>query len=258
MEFREISHLGVGVAGNNDYTSSFSGSAIGSAAATNLIINTLPAEMRKVLEPSLRPVLLTKEQFLYQEEDKLEYIYFPETAVVSEFKILEDGRMVEIAVTGRDGAIGLSSLFCDSQTAPNCIQVSQAGTASRVDFETFDKLLRTNEKIRKDLSHFVDAHIRQISQKAICNMYHSVKERLCTWLLMIQDRCGRKILNLTHEQIARTLGVYRPSVTCIAQELRDSHLINYSRGGISICDRRRIEMSACSCYLELGRLATGH
>lgn len=82
-------------------------------------------------------------------------------------------------------------------------------------------------------------------------MYHSVKERLCTWLLLVQDRCGKKKLKLTHEQIARVLGVYRPSVTCIALEMRASKLINYSRGGMSIRDRAKMESSACGCYLEL-------
>jgi len=219
-----------------------------SASCGNMILSALPADLQRMLEPSVRPVMLTKEQFIYQEGDTLDFIYFPETAVVSEFKILEDGRMVEIAVTGREGAVGLSSLFSDSHVAPNCTQVSQAGSARKVDAETFEKLLRTNEKLRLGLSRFVDLYIRQISQKAICNMYHSVKERLCTWLLMVQDRCGRTTLNLTHEQIARTLGVYRPSITCIAQELRRANLINYSRGGISICDRKRIEQSACTCY----------
>lgn len=218
----------------------------------NLILRELPTELRKTLEPSLRTVNLAKEQFLYQEGDDLEYVYFPITAVVSEFKILEDGRMVEIAVTGREGAVGLSSLFSDSHTAPNCTQVSQAGTALRLDFETFDKLIRSDNRLRSSLSQFVDLYIRQISQKAICNMYHSVKERLCTWLLMVQDRSGRSTLNLTHEQIARTLGVYRPSITCIAQELRSNKLIDYSRGGISIVDRDKVEQAACTCYFEVG------
>jgi len=222
------------------------------AASTNMILSALPNDVKRILEPSLRPVMLTKEQFLYQEDDRLDFIYFPETAVVSEFKILEDGRMVEIAVTGKEGAVGLSSLFSETHIAPNCTQVSQAGSARKLDAETFEKLLRTNTNLRLGLSRFVDLYIRQISQKAICNMYHSVKERLCTWLLMVQDRCGRATLNLTHEQIARTLGVYRPSITCIAQELRRARLINYSRGGISICDRKRIEQAACTCYFELG------
>jgi Mn-dependent DtxR family transcriptional regulator len=98
----------------------------------------------------------------------------------------------------------------------------------------------------------MDHYIRQISQRAICNMYHSVKERFCTWLLMLQDRSGKKTLKLTHEQIARTLGVYRPSVTCIALEMRADGLIDYSRGGITIKDRKGMEEAACPCYFEMG------
>lgn len=228
----------------------------GPVRPANLILSAIPAEIRRVLEPSLKTVSLAKEQFLYQEEDRLNYVYFPETAVISEFKILEDGRMVEVAVTGREGAIGLPSLISDMHVAANCAQVSQAGIAKRIDAETFEKILRSDERLRNRLSHFLDIYIRQISQKAICNMYHSVKERLCTWLLMVQDRCGKTTLNLTHEQIARILGVYRPSITCIAQELRDKKLINYSRGGISIVDRKRIEQAACHCYAELGSPAS--
>jgi CRP-like cAMP-binding protein len=220
--------------------------------ASNLILDALPSEMNRILAPSLKPVVLTKEEFIYHEDDRLDFVYFPVTAVISEFKMLEDGRMVEIAVTGREGAVGLSSMFSDSRVAPNSTQVSQAGTAQKLDAITFERLLRSNDRLRLGLNKFVNQYIKQISQKAICNMYHSVKERLCTWLLMVQDRCGRTTLNLTHEQIARTLGVYRPSITCIAQELRQMKLINYSRGGISICNRSRIEKSACTCYAELG------
>jgi CRP-like cAMP-binding protein len=224
----------------------------------NLILKSLPAEAYALLEPFMKTVSVSKEQFLYQEDGRLEYLYFPITAVVSEFKILEDGRMVEIAVTGREGAIGLSSMFSASHLAPNCTQVTQAGTAKRIDAASFERILRSNQALRESLIMFVDPYIRQISQKAICNMYHSVKERLCTWLLMVQDRCGRTTLNLTHEQIARTLGVYRPSITCIAQELREKGLIDYSRGGISIVDRDMVEEAACSCYMELATPPEGH
>lgn len=229
-----------------------------SVVSENSILKSLPYDLANILDPSLRRVALSKDAFIYQEEDVLQYVYFPETAVVSEFKVLEDGRMVEIAITGREGAIGLSSLFSDSTVVRNSTQVTQAGYAKRIDAPTLNKLLQRHQELRARLSKPVDMYIRQISQKAICNMYHSVKQRLCTWLLMIQDRCGRKTLSLTHEQIARVLGVYRPSVTCIAQEMREDHLIDYSRGGISICDRPLVERSACTCYFELGGLRLAH
>jgi CRP-like cAMP-binding protein len=218
----------------------------------NDVLDALEADLNSILGTAVKQVVLAKEQFIYQEGDELEFIYFPVTAVVSEFKILEDGRMVEIAVIGKEGGIGLSSVFSGSHVAPNCTQVAQAGTAIRIDAVAFEKLLLSRDELKSALNGAMDQYIRQISQKAICNMYHSVKERLCSWLLMVQDRCGRSTLNLTHEQIARTLGVYRPSITCIAQELRNAGLINYSRGGISIVDRDGVEDTACTCYLELG------
>jgi len=36
----------------------------------------------------------------YMQDDRLDYVYFPETAVVSELRTLDDGRMVEVAITG--------------------------------------------------------------------------------------------------------------------------------------------------------------
>lgn len=219
-------------------------------SSSNLLLSGLKPDLFNVLRPSLRSVFLEEDQYLYMQDGRLDYLYFPETAVLSELRTLEDGRMVEVAITGREGAVGFSSLFCSSRVA-NCTQVSQAGSAVRIESGAFEKMLRVDPELAKMLSPHLDHYIRQISQRAICNMYHSVKERLCTWLLLVQDRCGKKTLKLTHEQIARILGVYRPSVTCIALEMRKEHLINYSRGGLSICDRSKIEDSACDCYLEL-------
>src|SRR5206468_10485983 len=126
----------------------------GRLRSTNLILDSVPADILSRLEPALKTVSLAKEQFLYQEEDRLNYIYFPETAVISEFKILEDGRMVEVAVTGKEGAIGLPALISDAHVAPNCAQVSQAGLAKRIDVETFEKIINADPKLRARMSHF--------------------------------------------------------------------------------------------------------
>lgn len=219
-------------------------------SSSNQLLGSVPTPIFDLIKPSLRSVFLEEDTYLYLQDARLDYIYFPETAVISELRTLEDGRMVEVAITGREGAVGFSSLFCSSNAA-NCTQVSQAGSAVRVDRQAFEKMLRVNPELAGVFSPHIDHYIRQISQRSICNMYHSVKERLCTWLLLVQDRCGKKTLKLTHEQIARILGVYRPSVTCIALEMRKERLIDYTRGGLSIRDRRKMEDTACGCYLEL-------
>jgi len=220
-------------------------------STSNQLLRGLPRQLFEKIKGSLRSVSLTKDQYLFLQDDDLDYVYFPETAVISELKTLDDGRTVEVALEGNEAAVGLSAVFCHSRAA-NCSQVAQAGSAIRIEREVLEKMARLHPELSSLLLPDMDHYIRQISQRAICNMYHSVKERFCTWLLMLQDRSGKKTLKLTHEQIARTLGVYRPSVTCIALEMREEDLIDYSRGGITIKDRKKLEQSACPCYFELG------
>lgn len=197
----------------------------------------------------VKQTILTKGDFLFQQDDEVDYIYFPETAVISEFRLLEDGRMVEIAITGREGALGIPSLFGPCLAA-NCAEVSHTGTALKIETALIKKHIAANPALMLLMYEQLNHYIRQISQKAICNMYHSVEKRFCTWLLMLRDRTQRDLLKLTHEEIARILGVYRPSVTYIALELRKNGIIDYSRGGISIRDRSELENLACDCYSE--------
>jgi CRP-like cAMP-binding protein len=220
------------------------------AESDNFVLRSLPRGLFEILRPHLRRVYVNKEQFLFQQDDELEYVYFPETAVISEFHILDDGRMVEVSITGRESAIGIATLY-EADRISNCVQVTQAGNVLKIESAILRKLAKLHPELAVLLHSYLENYIRQISQKAVCNMYHSVEERFCTWLLMVHDRCGSDMMKLTHEQIARTLGVYRPSITCIALDMRKKKLIDYSRGGISIKDRERMEMSACGCYSEL-------
>lgn len=218
----------------------------------NAVLNALPSKTIKALWPQLRRIQVDREQFVFQQDDELEFLYFPETAVLSELHMLDDGRMVEVAMIGRNGSIGLSSLY-EASSISNCVQATQAGSLLRIESCLLRKHCRTDPHLPVLLHSSLASYIRQISLRAVCNMYHSVEERLCTWLLLVRDLGGQSRLRLTHEQIARALGVYRPSVTSIALEMRKRKLIDYSRGGISITDRAGLEGAACDCYNEFAR-----
>jgi hypothetical protein len=44
------------------------------------------------------------------------------------------------------------------------------------------------------------------------------------------------------------LGCHRPTVTIAAGILQEAGLIEYTRGLITIVDRKRLEAASCSCY----------
>jgi Mn-dependent DtxR family transcriptional regulator len=68
-------------------------------------------------------------------------------------------------------------------------------------------------------------------------------------------------LPLTHEFLARLLGVRRASVTDVLHPLQEAELIHYRRGKITVVDRERLEATSCECYWTItkyyNRLLTG-
>jgi CRP-like cAMP-binding protein len=96
-----------------------------------------------------------------------------------------------------------------------------------------------------DYTHQV---IAQVAQSAICNRFHTAKQRLARWLLMTADRANSPELPLTHEFISYMVGGPRSAVTEAAAELREAGAIDYRRGLIVIKDSTRLREQCCECY----------
>jgi Crp-like helix-turn-helix domain len=62
------------------------------------------------------------------------------------------------------------------------------------------------------------------------------------------DRLQSNELVMTQELIANMLGVRREGVTEAALKLQRTGLIRYSRGHITVLDRRGLEKLTCECY----------
>lgn len=223
----------------------------------NSLLQNIGAEHLMRLRPFLRRVNLLKSQYLYQQDDKIDNIYFPETSVVSELQILEDGRMLEVGLIGGEGAVGIASALGACRAA-NCMQVCIAGTALVVGRDVFESEVLADPRLQITLYTYINTMIKQLSQRVVCNTFHSVEQRFCTWLLTLQAQSRRDRFRITHEHVARVLGVHRPSVTCIAQSLRQKHLIDYGRAKLAISDRVGLAGLACGCGTELRSADSSH
>jgi CRP-like cAMP-binding protein len=216
------------------------------ALLANRLLAAQTGEEFERLLLQLQPVLVTSGEVVYQPDGASEYVYFPETAVFSQLSILEDGKTVETAMIGSEGIVGLASVL-GIQTGNVWTQTLIAGSAYRMSAKIFKQEFFRGGFLQTSCLDYTNSYIRQIMQRAVCNNHHRIENRFSSWLLMLADRTKKNNLRLTQEQIAVVLGVQRPSVTCIAQNLRSNECIDYLRGRI-VLNRQKLEASACECY----------
>jgi CRP-like cAMP-binding protein len=65
---------------------------------------------------------------------------------------------------------------------------------------------------------------------------------------MTNDRLGVEEFPLTQEFLSSMLGVRREGVSKAAGALQAASLIHYSRGMITLLDRRGLVAQSCDCY----------
>jgi CRP-like cAMP-binding protein len=222
----------------------------------NRILADLPESDYRRISPHLEPVDLPSGKILYNIDQPIDYVYFPSGAMISLVTLMEDGKIVEVGLVGRDGMSGIAALMGQKTSADRAIvQIPDGGVRARV--EVIKEEFNRGGSLQSGLLRYAYALMRQVSQTAACNATHTAEERLSRWLLMCQDRVLSDELNLTQEFIAEMLATRRATVNVAATNLQSAGLIRYNRGRIQITDREGLIAFSCECYEALNRALNG-
>jgi CRP-like cAMP-binding protein len=213
----------------------------------NRILAALAANEYARLQDDLELVSLELGQIIYESGDRLNYIYFPVTCLVSLVFTTLKGATAELAISGNDGLLGIP-LVLGGNTTTHRYVVQSAGAAYRVRAEVMRWELDQGGELQHLALRYTQALMTQMAQSVVCNRHHAVDQQLCRWLLLSLDRLPGNQLKMTQERIASMLGVRREAVTEAAGKLQAAGLIEYSRGNITVIDRAGLEARACECY----------
>jgi CRP-like cAMP-binding protein len=218
----------------------------------NRLLRALPPAERERLYPHLQLTEMPLGSVVYEAGAKLRHIYFPVNCIISLLYVLKSGASAEIAVVGRDGAVGVS-LFMGGETTPSRAVVQSAGRAYRLTGARLKQEFDRHGESLHVLLRYTQSLITQMAQTAVCNRHHALDQQLCRWLLLSLDRLDSNELKMTQELIANMLGVRREGVTEAAGRLQKLGVIRYSRGRITVLDRPRLEALSCECYSVVRR-----
>ena len=213
----------------------------------NRLLGSLPRQARQRMLERCEPVELVFGTILSEPGEHIRHVYFPTTSFISLIAALEDQASLEVGLIGSEGMHGVS-LALGVDTSPMRALVQGSGSAVRMSAAVFRGELEHGPALRRHLDRYIYVLLAQLAQTAACTCFHVLEARLARWLLMTHDRAHADHFYLTHALLSDMLGVRRSGVTRAAGELQRKKLIHYSRGDVTVLDRRGLEKASCECY----------
>ena len=213
----------------------------------NRLLASLAAEDLAQLLPCLELVDLPRNTRMMKPGMPTDFVYFPESCMVSLILVLEDGTSIEVGLIGKEGLVGVLAGLGASAISGEAI-VQMPGTALKMPVKVLREEMGLNAGIRQMLLLYVQALFAQVSQTAACNGRHPLPQRMARWLLLAHDCAETNVLLLSHEFLSMMIGVRRAGVTAALGALKQAGIIEATRGQIIILDQERLESTACECY----------
>jgi CRP-like cAMP-binding protein len=213
----------------------------------NRILEGLNPDELSVFDRQLQEIHIPRGTMLTDVGQPARHLYFPVTAVLSLVGATEGGATVEVALVGREGVASISAAL-GRVRLPFRVVAQLEGTAWKIQTDVVTRQLHQCRHLSERLMAYSNNVIAQVAQSAVCNRFHTAKQRLARWLLMTADRVDGLELPLTHEFIAHMVGGPRSAVTEAASALRQSGAIDYRRGRLTIVDVAKLRQQSCECY----------
>src|SRR6202167_4576540 len=213
----------------------------------NRLLLALPPSNLKHLMPELEFIRCHRDQVLKDADSSLDYVFFPETGVVSVVAVYDDGSIIEMATIGREVCTAVQAVFGAKRSSVRLL-VQIPRNAAKMSPAAFTRAMGSMPSFQSLMYAYVQAFLEQVLVSVACNGAHSLKQRLSRWLLMMRDRSDEDALLITQGLLAEMLGVQRPTITNAIREFERAGLIDQGRRQITILNRRGLTEASCECY----------
>jgi len=216
----------------------------------NRLLASLDPTELEALKPHLETWRLEQDDVLFEANETITHVYFPESVGVS---LIEDynGRRTMAGTVGNEGMVGIGVFLGQDESALHA-STHLAGTAHRMTAATFRRMATAAGPLHQLMLGYANAFLTQIIETHRCNGAHRVEQRCARWLLLTCQRADAVEFPLALESLALVIGVKPGGVLLGLRSLQRRGLIEFRHSHVRVFDRRALEENACECARTVG------
>ncbi len=174
-------------------------------------------------------------RIFYSPEEHGEVLFILKRGRVQCYRISPEGKKLVLDTVAAGAVFGEMSMIGQGMhnAFAEAIEDSTICVMSRADLEG---LLRRKPAVAHRIIEAMGERIVELEARLEDIAFKSVPARLASLLLRLEKDRGRKILGLTHQDLADTVGTYRETTTQTLNRFKSRGLIDTGRKRIEILD----------------------
>src|SRR3984957_2954460 len=127
----------------------------------NRLLLALPSRNLKRLMPDLEHIRCGRDQVLADADSSLDYVFFPDSGVVSVVAVYANGSIIEMATIGREGCSGVQAVFGAKSSSVRLL-VQIPGSATKMSRAAFTRAMGSMPSFRVLMYAYVQAFLEQV------------------------------------------------------------------------------------------------
>lgn len=197
-------------------------------------------ELKKIIEDR-KGREFKKNQVIYYEGDKGNYLYLVMSGRIKTIKLAEDGRELMTGMFSADHYLGVNAMlsgeaFTDTATA------LEDSVLCLIPKDPLDKLLDLYPVVAREFIKLLSNDIREKEDQLMQLAYHSVRKRMAEAMMRLSrgEGSGNESFRISREDLAAMAGMATETVSRTLSDFKDEGLIDKKGSTITILDMARL------------------
>jgi CRP/FNR family cyclic AMP-dependent transcriptional regulator len=195
-------------------------------------LDELPFEW-SILEGLGTHVTYRKNEVIFQYSDPVEYVYVVKTGRVRLYLISNLGDEKAIAIIGRAGILGESSIYQNQTYFASAITASPTSLI-KIHPDVFKRVIMENQSYIQQVLEMMSLKVRLLSQHSLQLAFYSSFQRVCHTFVQLgltygekqNAQCVKISIPFTHQELANLVGTSRVTVSNHVNSLIESNTIS--------------------------------
>jgi len=211
-------------------------------AKTDLFCDLSPEELKDVARIATMTTCPPGRIF-YSPNEQGEVLFILKKGQVQLYRMSDEGRKLVIGTLGPGtifGEMALTGLRMYDAFA----EATEEALICILNRGDVEKLLISKPQVSMRLIDLLGKRLRETEERLEQTLFHDVPSRLAALLLRLRSESHSDLVEMTHEELAEHLGVYRETVTAAVNNLQRDNLITVGRKQVHLIDIRGLEKKA--------------